>query len=98
MWWLELPWSSVPLPSSFQCTPLSPNARETLVSSSLSAPQRVIFLNLILRESLVLGIFGLALGVTLTLVGRGLIETFVPTQRVLISASWILVSAGLVLG
>jgi len=77
-------------------TTIAERTRDIGILKSLGASKGYI-LNLILRESIVLGIFGLALGVALTLVGRGLIETFVPTQHVLLSPSWILISAGLVL-
>jgi putative ABC transport system permease protein len=77
-------------------TTIAERTRDIGILKSLGASKGYI-VNLILRESTVLGIFGLALGITLTLIGRGLIETFVPTQRVLLSGRWILVSTGLVL-
>jgi putative ABC transport system permease protein len=76
-------------------TTIAERTREIGILKSLGASKTYI-VNVILRESIALSLLGLVLGVALTLVGRGVIKALVPTQPVLISLPWIVISAGLV--
>src|SRR5262245_30356397 len=76
-------------------TTIAERTRDIGILKSLGA-SRAYIVNLILRESIALSFFGLILGVLLTLAGRFVIETLVPTQSVLLSISWIGVSTLLV--
>lgn len=77
-------------------TTIAERTRDIGILKSLGASKRYI-VDLILRESLALSLFGLLLGVALTLAGRSAIETLVPTQRVLLPMSWLGISALLVI-
>jgi putative ABC transport system permease protein len=76
-------------------TTIAERTRDIGILKSLGASRKYI-VNLILRESIALSLLGLLLGVILTLAGRWLIEVLVPTQPVLLSLTWILISAALV--
>jgi len=76
-------------------TTIAERTRDIGILKSLGASKAYI-ISLILRESVALSLLGLFLGVLLTLVGRSLIETLVPTQQVFLSAGWIGISALLV--
>jgi putative ABC transport system permease protein len=76
-------------------TTISERTRDIGILKSLGASKGYI-INLIIRESIVLSLFGLAFGILLTLVGRVVIEALVPTQEVLLSVPWMLISAALV--
>jgi putative ABC transport system permease protein len=76
-------------------TTIAERTRDIGILKSLGASKGYI-VNVILRESIALGLFGLVLGVVLTLAGRALIQSLIPTQKVLLSAEWVLISAGLV--
>lgn len=76
-------------------TTIAERTRDIGILKSLGASKAYI-VNVILRESLALSLLGLLLGVALTLVGRSVIEALIPTQQVLLSGQWILLSALLV--
>lgn len=77
-------------------TTIAERTRDIGILKSLGASKTYI-VGLILRESVALSFLGLCLGVLLTLAGRSLIETLVPTQQVQVSISWIGISTLLVL-
>jgi len=76
-------------------TTIAERTRDIGILKSLGASKGYI-ISLIIRESIVLSLFGLVFGILLTLVGRVVIETLVPTQEVLLSVPWILISGALV--
>jgi putative ABC transport system permease protein len=76
-------------------TTIAERTRDIGILKSLGASKAYI-VSLILRESVALSLLGLFLGILLTLAGRSVIETLIPTQPVLVSMSWIGISALLV--
>jgi putative ABC transport system permease protein len=77
-------------------TTISERTREIGILKSLGASKAYI-INLILRESVALSIFGMVLGLALMYAGKMIIEGLIPTQMVLITSRWILIASGLVL-
>ncbi|MEW5975767.1 MAG: FtsX-like permease family protein [Acidobacteriota bacterium] len=76
-------------------TTIAERTRDIGIFKSLGASKAYI-VNLILLESLLLCLFGLALGLGLTFVAKTLLTTVYPTQQVVVSFSWILRAAVLV--
>ena len=77
-------------------TTISERTREIGILKSLGA-SKIYIVNLILRESAALSVFGMVLGVALMFAGKVIIESLIPTQMVLITFRWILIATGLVL-
>jgi putative ABC transport system permease protein len=77
-------------------TTIAERTRDIGILKSLGA-SKIYILNLILRESLVLCVLGFVLGLILTEAGRGILKTAFPTQDVIISYTWVLRAALLVL-
>ena len=77
-------------------TTISERTREIGILKSLGA-SKIYIVNLILRESVALSLFGMVLGVVLMFAGKIIIERLIPTQMVLITLRWILNATALVL-
>ena len=77
-------------------TTIAERTRDIGILKSLGA-SRTYIVDVILREATVLSLIGLALGLLLTLAGKGLILTLFPTQQVLLSVPWMVRSAALVM-
>jgi putative ABC transport system permease protein len=77
-------------------TTIAERTRDIGILKSLGASKFYI-VNIILRESIALCIFGLLLGLLATIIGKTLVEGMFPTQQVLLSTSWILRAGILVL-
>ncbi len=77
-------------------TTIAERTRDIGILKSLGASRRYI-IDLILRESIALSLFGLLLGILMALAGGRLIEILVPTQKVLVPLTWIGISGLLVI-
>ena len=77
-------------------TTIAERTRDIGILKSLGASKTYI-VNVIVRESIALSILGLILGLIFTLIARDLVETLVPTQQVLLSIPWMMISFLLVL-
>ena len=77
-------------------TTIAERTRDIGILKSLGASKSYI-VNVILRESILISLIGLVLGILLTLAGKALILGLFPTQQVLLSAAWIWRTAILVI-
>ncbi len=77
-------------------TTIAERTRDIGILKSLGASKTYI-VNVIIRESISLSVLGLILGLIFTVIARGLVQTLVPTQQVLLSIPWMMISSLLVL-